>query len=63
MRQTVEAKLNFKINSKTFMLQITKKSALEKPFLFFLQTVEKKGTKKLAKNFSIFSQINSANFS
>ena len=35
MLQTVEAKLNFKINSKTFKIQQLKKSAQQKPFLFF----------------------------
>ncbi len=35
MLQTVEEKLNFKINSKTFKLQLLKKSAQQKPFLFF----------------------------
>jgi hypothetical protein len=35
MLQTVEEKLNFKINSKTFKIQLLKKSAQQKPFLFF----------------------------
>ncbi len=35
MLQTVEKKVKFKINSKTFKLQLLKKSAQQKPFLFF----------------------------
>ena len=35
MLQTVKKKVKFKIKIKTFKLQLLKKSAQQKPFLFF----------------------------
>ena len=55
MLQTVEAKLNYKINGKTFKIQ-QPKSQRSKNHFYFLPTVEMLQTEKLARNFSFNSQ-------
>ena len=62
MLQTVEKKVKFKINSKTFKLQLLKKSALQKPFLFFYKLSKWDELKKLRIKIDLVVKIIEPNF-